>query len=395
MTTVELRGLEKVYPDGHVAVRGVDLRIEDGEFFVLLGPSGCGKTTVLRMIAGLERPTGGDVRVDGTSVVDAKTSDRDLAMLFQTNALYPHMDVRTNLAFPLKMAGVPVRRIRQLVDAVAERFLLTDLLDRKPSRLSGGQQQRVAMGRALIRNPSLLLMDEPMSNIDAKLRTELRGLLAAQHRRNPVTTVFVTHDQVEALALGQRLAIMRNGRVVQCGTPDDLYRRPVDLFVATFVGTPQMNLLVGRLTSAERLRLGDHELEIGGLSRRSPELDDQVGREIAVGLRPEALRIDDGDGPHVEIVDVEWSGPEQFAHVSLGVPGVVRSDAGWTATPGPTTVVTVADPTTTVDLFRPRSLRIDVGQIHLFDLESERCLGGGSPTVSASAQPASSTSARS
>ncbi len=368
MTTVELHQLGKRYPDGHVAVREIDLRIDDGEFFVLLGPSGCGKTSVLRMIAGLETVTTGDVRFDGRSIVDTPAADRDLAMLFQASSLYPHMSIRENLGFPLKMTGAHHREIADRVAAVADRLGVSDLLDRRPSRLSGGQRQRVAMARALIREPALVLMDEPMSNLDAKLRTELRAVVSMLHRQTAATTVYVTHDQVEAMALGDRLAVMRNGLVVQCGTPFDVYREPADVFVATFVGSPSMNIVLGTVVDRETVAIGRDVVRLGAHAARWPQVADLVGREIAVGVRPEGLTLDRDGEIAGEIVSVEWTGPEQFASIRCGASAVRWVDGGVAIEVGPTAVAVAVDSGVVPDLYRPTALRIDLDQLHLFDL---------------------------
>lgn len=245
MARVTIDGAGKVFPDGTVAVHRVDLDIDDGELLAIVGASGCGKTTVLRMVAGFEDPSWGNIRFDGEIVDRVRVQQRGLAMLFQECAVYPHLDVAANLGFPLKMAGVHHREIARRVDDVAHRLGIADTLDRRPSRLSGGERQRVALGRAIIRDPSILLMDEPMSNVDAKLRTELRTQLTVLQRQLGVTTLLVTHDQVEALSMGHRVAVMRAGEVVQCATPRDLYEAPADVGVATFVGSPPMNVLAG------------------------------------------------------------------------------------------------------------------------------------------------------
>lgn len=368
MTTVELHQLGKRYPDGHLAVSGVDLRIEDGEFFVLLGPSGCGKTSVLRMIAGLEELSGGDVRFDGASVVETPAAQRDLAMLFQASALYPHMSVSENLGFPLKMAGLNHRDVADRVASVSERLGIADLLDRRPSRLSGGQRQRVAMARALVREPALVLMDEPMSNLDAKLRTELRAVLSMLHQRTGATTVYVTHDQVEAMALADRLAVMRDGRVIQLGTPFEVYREPADVFVATFVGSPPMNVVLGRVVDAETIAIGRDVVRLGVTASCWPQLTGLIGEEVAVGVRPEGLALDRAGEISVEIESVEWTGPEQFASVRLGAPAVRSVDDGVAIEPGPTTVAVAVDSDVVPDLYRPTALRIELDQLHLFDL---------------------------
>jgi multiple sugar transport system ATP-binding protein len=235
MSTLELRGLRKVHPDGTEAVAGVDVVVGDGEFFVIVGPSGCGKTSILRMIGGLEPVTSGEVLIDGGRVNEVPANARDVAMVFQDNVLYPHLTVADNIGFALRLAKVGRREIDKRVGEIARLLQLTDVLRRYPSQLSGGQRQRAAMGRAIVRTPRVLLMDEPMSNLDAKLRTATRFEILALHRLLGVTTVYVTHDQIEAMAMGDRAAVMRDGRIVQCGSPIELYDAPADLFVAQFI----------------------------------------------------------------------------------------------------------------------------------------------------------------
>jgi multiple sugar transport system ATP-binding protein len=287
---VSFHGVEKVYEGGVRAVAGLDLEARDGELLVLLGPSGCGKTTLLRLVAGLEAPTGGEIRVGGRRVDRLPAAERDVAMIFQDYALYPHKSVAGNLAFPLRMRRASRADRERRVRDVAELLDLTPLLDKRPGQLSGGQQQRVAIGRALVREPEAFLMDEPLSNLDAQLRMRIRTELAALQRRLGITTLFVTHDQAEAMTLGHRVAVLREGRLHQVGTPDELYRAPADLFVASFVGQPAMNLLRGTLEEAGagvRLRVGERTLELPPGAR--PQAGSSDG--IVVGVRPEALRL--------------------------------------------------------------------------------------------------------
>src|SRR6185503_8410588 len=238
MATIELERITKAYDNGFVAVHDVSLTIADGEFIVLVGPSGCGKSTLLRMVAGLEEVTAGAVRIDDADVTDLAPRHRDIAMVFQSYALYPHMTVRENMGYGLKVRRAPKGEARQRVEEVAAMLGLRDLLERKPAQLSGGQRQRVAMGRAIVREPRAFLMDEPLSNLDAKLRVGMRASLAQLHQQLGVTTVYVTHDQVEAMTLGQRVAVMRDGRILQVDTPQRLYHEPRNVFVAAFIGTP-------------------------------------------------------------------------------------------------------------------------------------------------------------
>ena len=377
MTTVELRQLGKVYPDGHVAVTDVDLVIDDGEFFVFVGPSGCGKTSILRMVAGLEEVTSGDVLLDGVSVGRTMTNERDLAMLFQTSALYPQMTVRENVGFPLKLAKIHKREIARRVEGVAARLGLTDVLEVKPNRLSGGQRQRVAMGRAIIREPRMLLMDEPMSNLDAKLRTELRADLAEMHRRLDVTTLLVTHDQIEAMSLGDRAAVMRSGRVVQCDTPQALYEHPADVFVAQFLGSPPMNVVLGRVVRVPggvALWIGPQLVSLDAAGP-SASIDRLLGRDVGVGIRPESLRLDPDGELLVEITHIERLGAIQLVHATIDAPGVrqpgdqVRVDAG-----AASTIVASLKDSVAVNLWKPIRLGVRHEDIHLFDLTTGAAL---------------------
>jgi multiple sugar transport system ATP-binding protein len=278
MPGVALERITKVY-DGEVkAVDNVSLAIAEGEFMVLVGPSGCGKSTLLRIVAGLEQVTLGRVLIDDSDVTALEPPDRDVAMVFQSYALYPHKSVRENLAFGLRRRRVPGDEIRRRVDAMARMLGLEDLLDRRPAALSGGQRQRVAMGRALVREPRAFLMDEPLSNLDAKLRTTMRGELARLHERLPTTTVYVTHDQVEAMTLGQRVAVMRDGVVQQCDVPQRLFEEPANLFVGAFIGSPAMNLVEARVEGAE-VRFGSSALRLAGVDRLGQ-------RAVALGVRP-------------------------------------------------------------------------------------------------------------
>jgi ABC-type sugar transport system ATPase subunit len=309
MASVLLDQVWKTYPNGHVAARGVELAIEDGEFMVLVGPSGCGKSTALRMIAGLETPTQGKVLIGDRDVTAVPPQERDIAMVFQSYALYPHMTVRDNLGFGLRMRGTPPARIAERVEVAARALGLEKVLDRKPGQLSGGQRQRVALGRTIVREPMVFLFDEPLSNLDAKLRLETRAELARLHRRLAATMVYVTHDQEEALTLGTRVAVMNEGRVEQVGPPLEVYRRPETMFVATFVGSPAMNLLpaellpgIGNPWSGGMLGIRPHDMTVAsagtGDSDALVDVVEPRGSELQLYLRLGAR----GEGPEIRVI---------------------------------------------------------------------------------------------
>lgn len=288
MAEIVLDHVNKSYPDGHTAVRDLNLTIADGEFLILVGPSGCGKTTTLNMIAGLEDISSGELRIAGERVNEKAPKDRDIAMVFQSYALYPHMTVRQNIAFPLTLAKMRKADIAQKVSETAKILDLTNLLDRKPSQLSGGQRQRVAMGRAIVRHPKAFLMDEPLSNLDAKLRVQMRGEIAQLQRRLGTTTVYVTHDQTEAMTLGDRVVVMYGGIAQQIGTPEELYERPANLFVAGFIGSPAMNFFPARLTAIGlTLPFGEVTLapDVQGVIAAHPKPEN-----VIVGVRPEHIQ---------------------------------------------------------------------------------------------------------
>jgi multiple sugar transport system ATP-binding protein len=289
MAQIVLDEVDKVYPGGVKAVDALSLEIGDGEFMVLVGPSGCGKSTALRSIAGLDEITSGTISIGGRVVNDLPPKDRDIAMVFQNYALYPHMTVEQNLAFGLQQRKTPKDEIRRRVTEVAKMLGLEDYLKRKPAALSGGQRQRVAMGRAIVREPQAFLMDEPLSNLDAKLRVSMRASLSQLHERLGVTTVYVTHDQVEAMTLGQRVCVLREGRLQQADTPQALFNAPVNLFVAGFIGSPAMNFVTARLVRDDgpAVTFADHRLAVPeDLISARPGLDAYFGREVILGIRP-------------------------------------------------------------------------------------------------------------
>jgi ABC-type sugar transport system ATPase subunit len=369
MTNVEFDGVTKVFPGGAVAVDDLTLTVDDGEFLILVGPSGCGKSTALRMIAGLEKISAGSITVGGTLVNDIPPKDRDIAMVFQNYALYPHMSVEKNLGFALRQRKASKKEIAQRVGDMATLLGLTDLLQRKPGQLSGGQRQRVAMGRALVREPQVFLLDEPLSNLDAKLRVQMRAELKKLHQRLSVTTIYVTHDQVEAMTLGDRIAVLLAGRLQQLGAPQEVYDRPANVFVAGFIGSPPMNLLRGVMRDG-RVEAGDLAFERAGIGDRG----------LVVGIRPEGLRPvgsdDAGPGFEVEVDVVEPLGDEVMVHGS-----VAARDAGVQIEPEEATLLAdrpVDRASVTVRLapdVRPTPgtrlhLAVDPAAVHVFDADT-------------------------
>jgi multiple sugar transport system ATP-binding protein len=305
MATITYDRATRLFPGSDVpAVDQLDLHIEDGEFLVLVGPSGCGKSTSLRMLAGLEEVDGGRILIGGRDVTNSEPKDRDIAMVFQNYALYPHMSVAENMGFALKLAGTDKSEIRRRVGEAADMLDLRDYLDRKPKALSGGQRQRVAMGRAIVRQPQVFLMDEPLSNLDAKLRVQTRTQIAQLQRRLGTTTVYVTHDQVEAMTMGDRVAVLKGGILQQCASPRELYRRPVNVFVAGFMGSPSMNLFTLPVTDGG-ISFGDQLIQVPRNTLSA------AGREVVLGIRPEHIELADS-GHEIEIDVVEELGSEAF-----------------------------------------------------------------------------------
>ena len=322
MASVEFEQVDKVFAGGVYAIRDLNLHIADGELLVCVGPSGCGKSTVLRLLAGLEEATQGTLRIDGCRVNNLPPQQRNIAMVFQDYALYPYLSVRGNLEFPLKMRQLPRAEIHQRVAQVAAMLGMTELLDRLPKQLSGGQRQRVAMGRALVRDPTVFLLDEPLSNLDAKLRVQVRVEIGELQQRTGTTMIYVTHDQVEAMTLGDRVAVLDQGRLQQVAPPQELYERPANAFVAGFIGNPPMNLFPSRLVSDARNRLAfmlDHQ-GVPITSDTQERLRAWLDQPLTAGIRPEALRLaaSEAEGPVVTVVDVEYLGHETLVKVCPG-----------------------------------------------------------------------------
>jgi multiple sugar transport system ATP-binding protein len=395
LAEITFQGVSKIYPGGARAVTGLDLEIADGELMVLVGPSGCGKTTALRMVAGLEEVTSGEIRIGGVVVNDVAPRDRDIAMVFQSYALYPHMSVFDNMAFGLKLRKIPGDEIRQRVERAAKLLGLTEFLGRKPRALSGGQRQRVAMGRAIVREPKAFLMDEPLSNLDAKLRVQMRAEISALQSELGTTTIYVTHDQVEAMTMGDRVAVIRKGELQQVGPPQELYERPVNLFVAGFIGSPAMNMLMASARATD----GRPGLHLGSTSLPLPAgLSSYEGRDVVVGIRPEDFEgasTTPADGPRIPgVVKLrETLGADVLLHVEIGARPAVTADVRELAadTGEEETVAKLADEThaTVVARFGPRTplspgdrvdLAIDMNRLYAFDPQtgmSIRDEGGG------------------
>jgi multiple sugar transport system ATP-binding protein len=406
MASVSFSGVGKLYRDGTRAVSDFTLDVADGEFMVFVGPSGCGKTTALRMVAGLEDITEGEVRIGDRVVNGLHPRHRDVAMVFQNYALYPHMSVYRNIAFALKVRKTPPEEIKRRVEEAARILGLTGELKRKPGQLSGGQRQRVAMGRAIVRHPQAFLMDEPLSNLDAKLRVQMRAEIARIQRELGATTIYVTHDQVEAMTMGDRVAVMRKGELQQVDSPQQVYDRPANLFVASFIGSPEMNLVEAVLErDGEGLfcRVAGQELALPPeLVDARPGLAAYAGRTIGLGIRPEQLEDATlaGDAPprsrlRGHVVTTELLGAELLAHVEIEAAPVVTQEVR--------EVLEDVDRSRVVDLElearsrrtvvvgrfaigsdaragQPVEMRVDARRLHFFDLESESAIGLGAPT---------------
>jgi multiple sugar transport system ATP-binding protein len=352
MATVSFEKAQRWYAGANEpAVKGIDLEIKDGEFMVLVGPSGCGKTTTLRMLAGLEEVNSGAIRIGDREVTNVAPKDRDIAMVFQNYALYPHMSVAENMAFSLKMAKVPKAERDKLVAEAAKTLGLTDYLDRKPKALSGGQRQRVAMGRAIVRQPQVFCMDEPLSNLDAKMRVQTRTDIAKLQADLGITTVYVTHDQVEAMTMGDRVAVMSNGELQQVDTPLNLYRKPVNLFVAGFIGSPQMNLIKATAADGGGAKIGEYVVPVGTTD---------MPTQITVGVRPESFRvIGEGQGGlPVQVTVVEELGSDSYVYGTSDVEGV------------PSTLIVRVSSKDHVSKGDTIYVTTDPEDVHVFDTES-------------------------
>jgi multiple sugar transport system ATP-binding protein len=403
MATLSLEQLTKVFENGVEAVRQLDLYVEDGEFVVLVGPSGCGKTTALRMVAGLDEVTSGTIRLDGKVVNDLSARDRDVAMVFQNYALYPHMNVLENIAFSLRVRGVGKPEREERARKAADVLGLAEVASRKPRQLSGGQRQRVAMGRALVREPAVFLMDEPLSNLDANLRVQMRSEVLRIQRRLGVATLYVTHDQTEAMTMGDRVAVLNRGTLQQVAAPHDLYERPANLFVASFIGSPAMNLYEATVSGpAERLELalGSQRLALpADVGRRLQVLAGSEGRKLVVGIRPECLTVaspTDEEASErtlsVRAELVESLGNESLVHFSSDARivrnhgGVFTADAsasGDIAAAAASEGVARVDPRIRIDDGDHLTLAVDVERLHFFEADTGDAIRAteGAPVV--------------
>jgi multiple sugar transport system ATP-binding protein len=386
MATVVLDKVNKVYDNGYHAIHDLSLDIEDGEFLVLVGPSGCGKSTALRMIAGLETISGGEMRIGERVVNDIEPKDRDIAMVFQNYALYPHMTVYDNIGFALKLAKVPKEEIDKRVRRAAETLELTTYLDRKPGQLSGGQRQRVAMGRAIVRQPAAFLMDEPLSNLDAKLRVQMRAEIAHLQRELGVTTFYVTHDQVEAMTMGDRVAVIKDGYLQQVDTPQNLYDHPANVFVAAFIGSPSMNLYDAMLHvqgDGGSIKLGSQTLTLSPeLLAKRPGLRNYSDKRVVLGIRPEdfedlaiAGQVPEGSSLKADVSLLEALGSEIMVHFSI--------DAGRVDSGDPDAVEEASGTANAVGRFSPRSrvragdtaeVAVTIENLHFFDHETRQAI---------------------
>ena len=377
MARIELDSVTKRFGDGTVAVNSLDLMVGDGELLVLVGPSGCGKTTALRMVAGLEEVTSGTISIDGRPVNDVEPRHRDIAMVFQSYALYPHLSVFENMAFSLKYRKIAKSEIKRRVAEAARILELEPYLERKPRQLSGGQRQRVAMGRAIVRQPRAFLMDEPLSNLDAKLRVQMRAEIGQLQRSLGVTTIYVTHDQTEAMTLGTKVAVISGGVLQQIAPPQELYRRPENLFVAGFIGSPPMNLIDARLEPGPEVVFGPHRLRIpASVLADHPGLDRYLGQEIVLGIRPEHLADASLAGPSdgVSVIDLpirlrEELGSEVHVHGAIGEAAHVGAN-GSDDVHSLATLVARMDPRTKIAVGDTAPVAVDADQLHFFDRDT-------------------------
>ncbi len=368
MASLSLKHIYKKYPGGVTAVSDFNLEVKDKEFLVLVGPSGCGKSTTLRMIAGLEEITEGELFIGDRLVNDVAPKDRKIAMVFQNYALYPHMSVFENMAFGLKLNKTPKEEIKRRVEEAARILDITHLLDRKPKALSGGQKQRVALGRAIVRNPAIFLLDEPLSNLDAKLRAAMRTELTKLHNRVGTTFVYVTHDQVEAMTMATRIVVMKDGLIQQVDTPQNLYDSPVNIFVASFIGTPQMNLIKGTLEKKGEdvfFNFENNSIKLPAEKAKNPALADYIGKEVIAGLRPECIH----DSP-MQISALEESTIEAFVDVTE----LMGAEIYLYLNIGETNMIARVSSRSTSRAGDTIKVALDTSRLHIFDQDTERCI---------------------
>ena len=380
MATLDLININKIYPNGVQAVFDFNLHIEDKEFIVFVGPSGCGKSTTLRMIAGLEDISSGELHIDGELMNDVAPKDRNIAMVFQSYALYPHMTVYDNMAFGLKLRKLPKEEIRIKVEAAAEILGLTAYLDRKPKALSGGQRQRVALGRAIVRNAKVFLMDEPLSNLDAKLRVTMRSEIIKLHANLNATTIYVTHDQIEAMTMASRIVVMKDGYIQQVGAPKDIYDNPANIFVAGFIGTPPMNFINGTVNvegiftvdNTKALEAAKEDEVIAPITLVVPEKqlnvlkeNDLIDKPVILGIRPEHIKDD-----KQSIKKMDGS----VLDLTVDVAELLGASTNIYATVGDALICAVVPPRNDLKMGEPVTLAFDMDKCHLFDVESEKCL---------------------
>ena len=387
MGAIDIKSAGKIYPNGTRALEDVSITINDGEFVVLVGPSGCGKTTLLRMVAGLEDITEGEIAIGDKTVNEVAPKDRDIAMVFQNYALYPHMSVFDNMAFSLKLRKLPKNEIEQKVKDAAKTLEISELLDRKPKALSGGQRQRVAMGRAIVRNPQAFLMDEPLSNLDAKLRVQMRAELGQLHTQLQTTTLYVTHDQVEAMTMGDRVAVIRKGELQQIDTPREIYSNPKNIFVAGFIGSPSMNFVYATIkVNKEQIELTFGDNKISYKDEKKDKLKEFQNKEIVLGIRPEAFEdgyfaneADYSESIKVKVTLLEQLGSDSYVHFYKDIKPVqteaieeILADEGEdiTVLGDNTKFIARINPNSTVTEGENIELRINPSKLHFFDPES-------------------------
>jgi multiple sugar transport system ATP-binding protein len=365
MATLQLKDINKIYPNGVQAVFDFNLSIKDKEFIVFVGPSGCGKSTTLRMIAGLEEITSGELFIDDEMVNDKAPKDRNIAMVFQSYALYPHMSVYDNMAFGLKLRKMPKDQIEEKVNQAADILGLTPYLDRKPKALSGGQRQRVALGRAIVRNAKVFLMDEPLSNLDAKLRVQMRGELIKLHNKIETTTIYVTHDQIEAMTMATRIVVMKDGYIMQVGTPKEIYDHPNNMFVAGFIGTPPMNFIYGRVSKEGIFTAGKHTVEIPQDKFEIVKFHKMIEKDIVLGIRPEDIHDD-------KVVMKAY--PNAVLDLVVDVAELLGAETNIYTLVHESNICASVDARTNIHIGDKIQLTLDMNKVHFFDPETQQSL---------------------